>query len=141
MGLVFTYLLCYGGSVVALFNPFVGLCIYVCFAIVRPELMWFWSVPQGNYSRVIAIALLVGWAFRGCGNWTFGRGRAILAALVGYWASTVLCTAQAVESAPAWEAVEILTKIVLPCVVALTIINSLQQAKVLAWVILLSQAY
>ena len=36
-GLLFTYALTYGGAVVSLFNPFYGLLIYVCFAIMRPE--------------------------------------------------------------------------------------------------------
>jgi probable O-glycosylation ligase (exosortase A-associated) len=68
-GLVFTLLMTYGGAAVALFNPFVGLLIYVCFAIVRPDSMWHWSVPQGNYSRFVALALLVGWTTQMFGRW------------------------------------------------------------------------
>ncbi len=79
-GLLFTYGLTYGGALVSLFNPFSGLLIYICFAIVRPESMWFWSVPAGNYSRIIAIALLAGWAMHGFGSWRFGRARAIVTA-------------------------------------------------------------
>jgi len=75
MGLVFTYALTYGGALLALFNPFYGLLVYVCFAIIRPEFMWSWSVPEGNYSRIVAMGLLVGWAIRGFGRWRFG-GRA-----------------------------------------------------------------
>ena len=45
MGLAFTYLMTYGGSAVALVNPFVGLLIYVCFAIIRPESLWL-CVPR-----------------------------------------------------------------------------------------------
>ena len=75
IGPLFTYLLTYGGSLAALFNPFVGLLVYVCFAIIKPEVMWFWSVPPGNYSRIIAISLLIGWALKGFGGWQFGRAR------------------------------------------------------------------
>src|SRR5205823_14471517 len=71
-GLLFTYLLTYGGALAALFNPFHGLLVYVCFAIVRPDKMWFWSVPEGNYSRIVGIALLLGWLAHGCGCWHFG---------------------------------------------------------------------
>jgi hypothetical protein len=52
--LLFTYLLAYGGALVSLFNPFVGFLTYVCFAILKPDDLWWWSVPQGNYSRVEA---------------------------------------------------------------------------------------
>src|SRR5437763_1136445 len=76
MGLVFTYLMTYGGSAAALFNPYVGLLIYICFAIIRPEDLWYWSVPQGNYSRIIAASLLVGWVARGRGaGRVHGAGR------------------------------------------------------------------
>ena len=45
-GLLFTYLLTYGGAVVSLFRPFHGLLIYICFAIIKPEALWYWSVPR-----------------------------------------------------------------------------------------------
>src|SRR5947209_611729 len=84
-GLIFTYLLTYGGAVVALFNPFVGVLIYVSFSIIRPEVMWSWSVGEGNYSRIVGIALLVGWALRGFGNWHLRRSWLTVAAFICYW--------------------------------------------------------
>ena len=71
-GLVFTYLLTYGGALVAIFKPFIGLLIYICFAILKPESVWPWAVPSGNYSRTVAIALVIGWAFQGFGRWNLG---------------------------------------------------------------------
>ena len=44
-------------------------------------------------------------------------------------------------SRPCWEFVETYAKIVLPILVGITTINSVRQLKLLAWVILLSQAY
>ncbi len=38
-GLLFTYALTYGGCLVTLFRPFYGLLIYVCFAIVKPDMI------------------------------------------------------------------------------------------------------
>src|SRR5215475_9480195 len=94
-GLLFTYLLTYGGAAASLFNPFIGLLIYVCFAVIRPESMWHWSVPAGNYSRIVAVALLVGWAGRGFGSWRFGKARGIVTAFVGYWLCGVASACQA----------------------------------------------
>ena len=65
-GFIFTYFLSYGGSVVALFNPFIGLCIYYCYVVLRPQDLWFYSLPQGaSYSRYVALATLVGWGLQG----------------------------------------------------------------------------
>src|SRR5262249_58627297 len=94
-GLVFTYVLTYGGAVVSLFDPLVGLLVYVCFAIIKPEAMWYWSVPEGNYSRIVAIALLagwVGWGAMGCGSWRFGRAHGIILAFGCYWLWAVIAT-------------------------------------------------
>lgn len=140
-GLLFTYALTYGGSVIALFNPFVGLLIYICFAIIKPESLWHWSVPAGNYSRIIAIALLIGWAINGFGRWDLGRARAVVVALIGFMAWMVLSTCQAVSSDVAWQATEAMSKIILPFIVGITLLDSFTKLKALAWVIMLSQGY
>jgi probable O-glycosylation ligase (exosortase A-associated) len=140
-GLVFTYLLTYGGALASLCRPFIGLLVYVCFAIVKPEDMWYWSVPAGNYSRVVALALLAGWAVHGFGNWQLGRARGIVLALMGFWLWTMLRAAFAPNQEVAWQFVEGQSKIFLPFLVGSTIIESLDQLKQLAWVIVLSQGY
>src|SRR6476620_1338849 len=91
-GLLFTYALTYGGAAASLYRPFYGLLIYVAFSILRPESLWHWSVPVGNYSRIVAIALLVGWALNGFGNWQLGRGKALLICFAGFWCWALLST-------------------------------------------------
>jgi hypothetical protein len=140
-GLLFTYLLTYGGFIVSLFNPFVGLLIYVCFAIIRPQALWFWSVPRGNYSRIVAVGLLLGWLLHGCGSWNFGRARAIVFWLLAFYGWMALAATQAIWQEPAWNLTENLGKIVLPTVVGITLIDSVQKLKQLAWVIILSHGY
>src|SRR5262245_20035848 len=140
-GLIITYLLTYGGALYALFNPFVGLLIYVCFAIIRPESLWHWSVPAGNYSRIVAIGLLVGWALRGLGTWDFGKARPIVIAFVLYWLWACLSMLQAHDRDWAWRWVETQAKILLPFLVGATIIDSIPKLKQLAWVIALSHGY
>ncbi len=140
-GLLFTYLLTYGGAVASLFNPFLGLLIYVCFAIIRPEFLWHWSVPQGNYSRIVAVALLVGWALHGFGRWRFGRATAIVTAMIFFWSWTILGALQAPNQQFAWHYVEALSKIFVPFLVGITTVRSVDQLKQLAWVIVLSHGY
>jgi probable O-glycosylation ligase (exosortase A-associated) len=164
-GLIFTYLLTYGGAIAALFNPFVGLLVYVCFAVLRPDFLWFWSVEPGNYSRIVAAGLLIGWAAHGFGilqvrsvhrhppglligwaahgfgSWKFGRARAIIASLVVLLLWSVVAANWAPDSAKAWLFVETFAKIVLPVVVGITLIDSIDKLKQLAWVIVLSEGY
>jgi probable O-glycosylation ligase (exosortase A-associated) len=141
MGFLFVNLMTYGGAIVSLFNPFVGFLIYVSFAVLRPEFVWPWSVEPGNYSRIVALGLLAGWGLQGFGRWDLGRGTAVILALVGYFAWMILSAAQAPEASVAWEYVEKFAKILLPIVVGITTLDSVRRLKLLAWVILISQAY
>lgn len=140
-GLLFTYALTYGGAVVALFNPFHGLLIYICFAIIKPPALWPWCVPVGNYSRVIGIALLVGWALNGFGGGKLGRAKPIVICLCGYFLWVLLSTVLSEDPSKGMPFVEYLLKIVLPFVAGVTLIHSWQQVWQLTWVILGSCAF
>lgn len=140
-GLIFTYLATYGGAFASLYNPYIGLLIYICFAIIRPEDLWFWSVTPGNYSRIIAGALVVGWMLRGFGNWQFGRAGTILGLLLAFWIWVIASSLLAAQPEASLAWVEAFTKVVLPFAVGITLIDSVAKLKQLAWVIVLSHAY
>ena len=140
-GLIFTYALTYGGAVASLFDPFIGLLVYICFAIIKPESMWYWSVPEGNYSRIVAIALLVGWARKGFGQWRLGRAWGVVLAFAGFWLWSVIASLWAANQSAAWEYVEVMAKVLLPFLVGITVIDSVRKLKWLAWTIVLSQGY
>jgi probable O-glycosylation ligase (exosortase A-associated) len=139
-GQIFVYVLTYGGAFVALSRPFYGFLIYVAFAILKPPSLW--DVPaDGNFSRIMGIALILGWAFHGCGSWQFGRARPVVMALLGYLFWCFPAALAAPDQHRAWLFVESMAKIVIPCLVAITMIDSMAQVKQLAWVILLSHGY
>ncbi len=142
-GLIFTYALTYGGAALSLFRPFYGLLIYVAFSILRPESLWHWSVPQGgNYSRIVAIALLIGWALNGFGNWKLAKGRAMLVCFAGFWGWAALSTLfAALMPERGYDFLESMAKILLPFMVGLTVIDNIDQIKQLAWTIGLSVSY
>ncbi|MGH7127595.1 MAG: hypothetical protein ACREIV_03435, partial [Planctomycetaceae bacterium] len=142
-GLIFTYALTYGGAVVSLFHPFYGLLIYICFAIIRPESLWHWSVPQGgNYSRIVAIGLLLGWMLHGFGNWNLGKAKPIVAAFIAFWCWAVVTSATAkADSSLGFMQVEEYAKVLAPFLVGMTTIRTIRQVKQLAWVLVLSQGY
>ena len=140
-GLIFTYMLTYGGAVFSLYRPFFGLLIYICFALLNPEQLWFWAVPRGNYSRIVAIALLIGWAMKGFGNWNLGRARGIVYSLIAFMLVWVFDGVFAPNKDVAMAGIESMMKMVLPFIVGVTIIDSISQLKQLVWVIVLSQGY
>jgi putative inorganic carbon (hco3(-)) transporter len=140
-GLLFTYLMTYGGASLSLLNPFYGLLVYICFAIVRPEFMWYWSVPEGNYSRIVAVGLIIGWLFHGTGNWNFGRARAIVYSLIAFLGWTTVVSLMAENREIAMFYTEMLAKVVLPFVIGATLIDSTTKLLQLAWTIALSEAY
>ncbi|MCE9556476.1 MAG: O-antigen ligase family protein [Planctomycetes bacterium] len=140
-GLIFTYLLTYGGAIASLLEPYVGLLIYVCFALLSPESMWFWSVPAGNYSRIVAVAMLTGWAAHGFGKWNFGRASLPVYALIAWFGWGVVSALLAPNQEIAWTWVEGKFKIVLPFVMGMTIIRSTRQLRQIAWVIVGTLGY
>jgi len=126
----------------SLYRPFYGLLIYICFSILRPESLWHWSVPRGNYSRIVAIALLIGWVLNGFGNWRLGKGKQMLLLFIGYWTWALVSTmGGALFPERGFVFLENMAKILLPFMVGLTLINNINQVKQLAWVIAVSVTY
>lgn len=148
-GLIFTVALTYGGALMSLFKPFYGLLIYVCFAILRPEDMWSWSVQGGNYSRIIALAMLGGWLWHigltfltGKGvNFRLGAGKPVALLFLAFWIWSAFLALNSRHPSHAWAYVETLAKILLPFLVGMTTIDSVKKLKQLAWVIVISQGY
>jgi len=103
--------------------------------------MWYWSVPEGNYSRIVAVSLLLGWLLQGCGDWRIGRSRGVAFALIGYWVWGSIGAALAPVPDLSLRFVESIAKIVLPFLVGITTICSVRQLKQLAWVSALSEGY
>lgn len=133
----FTYVLTALGSALGLIAPFYGLLFYVALSVLRPTDLW--GVPAGNYSRIVAIAVIVGWVLNGCGNLRFNRAAPIFWMLCGYLVWSVASAFTASYQAEAWYAVESRLKIIIPVMIGFTLIHSTSQLKQLAWVLVLSQ--
>jgi O-antigen ligase len=141
-GLVFTYLFTAAGALGSLRWPLLGLQVYIGFAILKPELLWFWVVPTGNYSRLVAIGLLAGWAINGFGDWKLGKAWPTVLMIVGYLGWGMVSTvALAPNKDLAWDWLDNVAKIVIPVVVGVTLINSVDQLIRLAWVIVGCECY
>jgi probable O-glycosylation ligase (exosortase A-associated) len=78
---------------------------------------------------------------KGFGNWRFGRAGTIVITLMAYSLWALIAATWAIDPSKSWEFLEALAKIVLPCLVGITIIDSVTKIRWLAWVIALSQGY
>ncbi len=83
-GLLFTYLVTFSGTLMALFNPFYGLLAYVALAVVKPDAMWPWAVTSGRFSLIVALAMLVGWSYSRRSQIQFGRSGVLVGILWTY---------------------------------------------------------
>jgi len=137
-GLLFTYALTYGGAAISLLYPFYGFLVYVAFANLKPEDLWYWSVPPGNYSRIVAVVFLLGWLLNGAGSWKLHAAAPLVHALIFYWAWLLFGAVISPAQAEAWYTFEVLSKVFLPLIAGLTLIDSVERLKQLAWVLILS---
>jgi probable O-glycosylation ligase (exosortase A-associated) len=135
-----TWAITWFGAVLGIVRPFEGLLVYIVLSILRPASFWPSAVPPGNYSRIVAIAVLVGWIIRTCGSWRFGRAKWVFISLIAYWAWLVVCAYQAHYQEVAWKGVDSQSRILFPVAIGLTLIKSRKQLFQLAWVLVISQA-
>lgn len=147
-GLLFTYLLTMIGVVFGVLNPFVGLCTYICLAIINPTSLWFFSVPDkffgiAGYSFLVGVSMLIGWLFAGFGKWNFGqKAAAIVMCLVfNFFWMYISAAANGVLPLGASHQLVQFVKLYLAFFLGLTIINNIRQLKTLIWVIILSEGY
>lgn len=140
-GLLYTYVATYLGAALALFYPLLGLLIFINFAILQPPSMWYWAVPASNYSEILGGGMLIGWVFKGLGDWRFGRGTAIALSLVGFLLWAVVCTTVSNRPDVGWNFVVAIFKIVVPFIVGLTLIDTPKKLRALLWTLALSQGY
>jgi len=140
-GFLLSLLLAYGGAVVALFEPLVGVAIYTIFSLARPQQLFGFAGSLAGISEVIGVATLVGWVFRGLGNWQFRRASPYVWLLLGFFAFTCLSALAASDGAVAENYVIQRLKIVAIFLVGLTVIDSMVWVRRLAWTLVVAQGY
>ena len=140
-GLILTYILGYGGAAVALVSPVIGLFVYVLFSVVRPQNIFSWAGDLSGMSLYVGIAMLIGWAFKGFGNWQFGRAKPMVVLLLAYFAWYCLSAALAPDQTLAWNMVSERVKVVLAFMVGITMLDTPVLVRRFAWLIVLGHAY
>lgn len=140
-GLLLTYALVAIGSVVSLRYPIVGLFIYVGFSVLRPEALWGWAGNMHGMSRIVGVAMLVGWAFQGFGSWKLGRAKSTIWAILLFTFWSMLSALQAIDPEVSWASILEFSKTVLPILVGITMLKTEKEARGLLWMMVMLQAY
>ena len=138
-GLILTYLIAYGGAVAALFYPLAGVWAYAFLSIARPQLLYGWSGDLSGLSRIVAVALAIGWGLKGFGRWSFGRIGTQVYLLIAFFAWMSFSAFFAPNQDLAWDTVFEQVKFLLPFIVSMTMIRTRREVMMLAWAIVLSQ--
>ena len=140
-GLILSYIIAYGGALCALRYPLIGLQVYVGLAILRPQFIFGFAGDISNLSMVVGVAVLIGWALQGLGSWRFGGGRAVVLAFVGFVLWFALSGAVALQPALSFDSLFELSKLFLPFLVGVTLMNGEKDWRPMLWTIVLAQGY
>jgi len=138
-GLILAYLLSYGGAVVALVFPVVGVCIYAAFSVARPQMLYGWAGDMSGLSRIVGVALLLGWSFKALGRWKFKQVRTPVFALCCYFVCLLFSAFSASNQTVAWDSVIEQSKYFLIFLAGVTLIHTRREVTALAWTIVLAQ--
>jgi probable O-glycosylation ligase (exosortase A-associated) len=140
-GLILVYIITFAGSIAALPYPLIGLQVYVGLAVLRPQAIFGFAGDLSNLSFVVGVAVLIGWALKGCGSWRFGRGWPVVLWFVMFVLWFLISSSQALEPELSFASAKELSKLVLPFFVGVTLMEGEKDWRPLLWTIVLTQGY
>ena len=151
--LIASYFFAYVGSVVALFRPFIGLCIFYSFLFLGPQYL-FGSIVGKSYqwSLYLAIGTIVGtvflWMRSSFKNMTDGflidkplRNERSILLIFGVFLVIFICSSLVNPSVASERSFFILLKIFIMFSVGCYLLDSTRRLEIFLWVILISQAF
>ncbi len=143
-GWLFTNILAVTGVVYGWMNPYYGLMVYYCFSILRPTMLWFWSDwPTERYSFYLALTVLIGWVFKGFGEWSGLRGvwLPVFGLALYLFAGVFTWRFTAISAPRAWHFLYPQLTVGIMILATISLVRSEKEIRTFAWVILLSLGY
>jgi O-antigen ligase len=140
-GLILAYIITFAGALAALPYPLIGLQVYVGLAVLRPQAIFGFAGDLSNLSLLVGVAVFIGWALRGFGNWRFGRAWPVVVSFLLFVVWFLISASQALEPAVAFASATELSKLVLPFIVGVTLMKGEKDWRPLLWTIVLAQGY
>jgi probable O-glycosylation ligase (exosortase A-associated) len=140
-GLILTYAVVILGAIAALRYPLIGLQVYVGLAVLRPQSIFGFAGDLSGLSLFVGVAVLIGWVAQGFGSWSFGRARPVVLLLVAFALWFVVSASQALDTQRAFDSAWELSKVLVPFMVGVTLMNGEKDWRPMLWTIVLSQGY
>jgi O-antigen ligase len=140
-GLLFVYLLVGFGCVAALWRPTIGLYVYIFLGVLRPKYMWGFAGNLESLSDYVGGAMILGWAMQGFGSHRPEKGRFPLYAAGLFLLWNILSAAQAIDTAVAFAPLPDFLKILVPCLLGVTMMGTTKRVRHIMWIIVGAQAY
>jgi probable O-glycosylation ligase (exosortase A-associated) len=140
-GLILTYLITAYACVASLRYPVIGLTAYVFFGILRPHFLFGFAGDIRGISDWLGAAMIIGWALNGFGSWKFGKARPVVAALLVFALWFVLSSFQALQPARSYTSIFTLSKLIVPILIGLTLLDTQVARRRMFWAIVLAQGY
>jgi len=159
LGLLASYIASAIALTVGCVYPYLALLVYVAFAVIKPSEMWFWSLSNANLSAIAFTGMFIGWLLRLLGNWRLGAGTLPVICLLAFWVWTVMswCNATATSYSSFMDELRYiywspredaglnliiaLGKIIFPCVIGATLLDTPAKVYGLLWTMVLSTGY
>lgn len=146
-GYIFVHLLTFMGMSLSLFYPFVGIVIYILFAVMYPQALWYYSIPptlfgsRFGYSEVIAYPTIVGWMIHHCGNWDFGKALLPIG-LLTFYVIWVMISLAATHWSYEGEVVVLMNlRLFLAMLMVITLCNSPKMLKWVMWALIFGSGF
>ena len=146
-GVLFTYIMTVLGAGMAPFYPFVGLVVYIMFAVLYPPALWYYSLPTTfmnsgwGYSELVAYPVIVGWLINGCGDFRLGKAKFSWLCLAGFTLWSVVSLYATDWSPMGQNQILMFLRLFLTVTIMVTLCNSLKMLRWIVWAIIFGSGY
>lgn len=140
--LIFMIAALFAGTVGAVYHPFWGVLVYYGFAVLRPQYLWEWSLPQGWRWSLMAAGVVVLGVVSNLPRVLLGGRFNLIAMLMILYVTLVMfgvLTAYNPTISQVWA--EEYAKILLIAIIATFVVDSMRHLEILATMILLCVGY
>jgi O-antigen ligase len=143
LGPVFVFALFAFICIGALFRPHIGLIGYFGWAILRPEFLWRWALPEDlGLQKYIVVATVVGWALHQFpGNRIAGKQLIAVICLVIYLVLSYLSAFGTHDPVRTAIFMSVIWKIVLMAILAVKLLDSAPKIIATMWAIVIAQGF
>lgn len=146
-GPLFVYTMTILGIACALPYPFVSVLVYIIFAVMSPNALWFYSLSPTffdsgvGFSAAVGYPMIAGWVLQHCGNFRIGKAQLPLWLLVIYIIWAYLTTYMAGITPLGSATLLMMVRLLIAVVIALTLCESTTHLRLIIWSIVFASGF